>query len=82
MICKWIFPRAKWSPYTTVCLLPIAYLAFEVDFKPSTQALGPGRLLCSFLSSALNSTQLLAIPSGHLVLLPLNLHTNSRHCLK
>ena len=40
MICEWIFPRAKWSPYRTVCLLPIAYLAFEVDFKPSTQALG------------------------------------------
>ena len=50
----------------------------------SNQAPRPlaGRLLYSFLSSALNSTQLLAVPSGHLVLLPLNLLTNSRHCLK
>lgn len=52
MICKCVFPSAKWSPHMTICFLPVAYLAFEVKFKhlPSAQALGPDHFLCSFLS--------------------------------
>lgn len=57
------FPQAKWSLYRTVCLLPIAYLAFGVEFKPkhpgpwprsSSSALLP-ELCTQYHSAACNS---------------------------